>query len=70
MFKNDNASLTFNTSESLYCVWIRANETPGAPLIAVWVDPQMRAFENVTEADTATAAAVEVEEETPEPVDG
>jgi hypothetical protein len=45
MFNNDNASQNFVTPPSLYCVWIRANETPGAPLVTVWMDSKMRAFE-------------------------
>jgi hypothetical protein len=45
MFKTDNVSQNFVTTSNLYCVWIRANETPGAPLVAVWVDSKMRAFE-------------------------
>ena len=45
MFKSDNASQNFSATLDLYCVWIRATETPGAPLIAVWIDRKMRAFE-------------------------
>ena len=45
MFETDNASQNFITTPNLYCVWIRANETREAPLIAVWVDSRMRAFE-------------------------
>jgi len=29
---------------SLYCVWTTRDGTPGSPLIAVWIDPSMRAF--------------------------
>ena len=28
----------------LYCAWIRQDERPGAPLVAVWMDPVMSAF--------------------------
>jgi hypothetical protein len=45
MFKTDDVSQNFITTPNLYCVWIRATETPGAPLIAVWVDWKMRTFE-------------------------
>lgn len=45
MFRTDKVSQNFVTTSDLYCVWIRANETPGAPLVAVWVDSKMRAFE-------------------------
>ena len=31
--------------QPLYCVWIAANERPNAPLVSVWIDPAMRAFE-------------------------
>ena len=45
MFRNHDVSQDSAATPSLYCVWIRANETPGAPLIAVWMDSKMRAFE-------------------------
>jgi hypothetical protein len=32
-------------ASSLYCVWTTRDGTPGSPLIAVWIDPLMRAFE-------------------------
>ena len=35
-------------ASSLYCVWITRDGTPGSPLIAVWIDPSMRAFEGVS----------------------
>jgi hypothetical protein len=41
----DNASQNFVATQDLYCVWIRADKIPGAPLIAVWMDTKMRAFE-------------------------
>jgi hypothetical protein len=31
--------------QSLYCVWIAASEQPNGPLVSVWIDPAMRAFE-------------------------
>ena len=31
--------------KGLYCTWIRRNDLPGAPLVAVWIDPAMRSFE-------------------------
>jgi hypothetical protein len=45
MFKTENTSQDFATRQALYCVWIPANETPGAPLVCVWMDSMMRAFE-------------------------
>lgn len=57
------ASQNFATSQNLYCVWIRADETPGAPLIAVWIDTKMRAFNSVEHGSAYVAmdggAAVE-----------
>jgi hypothetical protein len=38
------------TRRDLYCVWIRSHEGPNAPLVSIWIDPEMRVFEtNVTE---------------------
>jgi hypothetical protein len=31
--------------KGLYCVWIRAGESSTAPLLAIWIDPAMSAFE-------------------------
>jgi hypothetical protein len=31
--------------QDLYRVWIRAHEGPNAPLVSIWIDPAMRAFE-------------------------
>jgi hypothetical protein len=57
------ASQNFATSQDLYCIWIRADETPGAPLIAVWIDTKMRAFNSVEHGSACVAtdggAAVE-----------
>jgi hypothetical protein len=33
----------------LYQVWIRAGRGPNGPLVSVWIDPQMRAYECVRE---------------------
>lgn len=41
----------------LYRVWIRAHEGENAPLISVWIDPAMRAFE----ASAGTEAACDME---------
>ena len=63
MFERDNASRNFATSQGLYCVWMRADETPGAALIAVWIDTKMRAFKSVEDGGACVAmdggAAVE-----------
>ena len=45
---------------SLYCVWIRAHEGENAPLIRVWIDPDMSMFDSqakVHEPDLAAACA-------------
>jgi len=45
---------------SLYCVWIRAHEGENAPLIRVWIDPEMSMFDSqakVHEPDLASAQA-------------
>lgn len=40
-----NIQDNFEARQSLYCVWIRPSEQPNAPLVSVWIDPAMRAFE-------------------------
>ena len=40
-----NNKKNLEARQSLYCVWIVANEQPNAPLVSVWIDPAMRAFE-------------------------
>jgi hypothetical protein len=55
MYKSDYASQKFATFQDLYCVWIRADETPGAPLIAVWIDTKMRAFNTVEKGSACVA---------------
>jgi len=63
MFDSDNASQNFVTSQGLYCVWIRATETPGAPLIAVWMDTKMRAFNAVDDGSACLTMYGEATEE-------
>jgi hypothetical protein len=43
MFKSENDLRI--TRQDLSCVWIRANENRGAPLVCIWTDAKMRAFE-------------------------
>jgi hypothetical protein len=57
MFKSENVLAEFATTRALYCVWIRADETPGAPLVSVWIDSKMRAFEDFGEAAEWTLTA-------------
>src|SRR5271163_4107768 len=60
--------------QGLYCVWMRAQETQGAPLIAVWIDPQMRAMEqdvnNFGESAVSPAFAVKSDGDGPYDDDG
>lgn len=32
-------------ASSIYCRWIRSEQREGSPLVAVWIDSEMRAFE-------------------------
>ena len=42
-FADNSERLT--THRGLYCVWVRATETGDMPMMARWVDPQMKACE-------------------------
>jgi len=52
MFKSENDLQI--TKRELSCVWIRVNENPGAPLVCIWTDEKMRAFE---EPETSSVEA-------------
>lgn len=56
--------LPIEQNKGLYCAWTRQNEQPGAPLVAVWIDPRMTNFEQQppAQAHCATNAAVACEE--------
>jgi hypothetical protein len=43
--------------QGLYCVWIRSQEIQGAPLIAMWIDPQMRALEQSLSNDSESVVS-------------
>jgi hypothetical protein len=45
MFRSKNDSRSIFPRQDLSCVWIRANESPDAPLVCIWTDAKMRAFE-------------------------
>ena len=45
MFNSTSTLLNFANPQGLYRVWIRANEAQDAPLVSIWIDPEMRAFE-------------------------
>jgi hypothetical protein len=53
MFKSENDLQI--TKKELSCVWIRVNENPGAPLVCIWTDEKMRAFE---EPETVTSRPI------------
>lgn len=66
MFKSGNLLQEFVTKQALYCVWIRASETPAAPLVSVWVDSEMHAFEGPGDEAWTLAADVGAAEDVPE----
>jgi hypothetical protein len=51
MLQTIHDEYTTPRASSLYCVWIPSRQVPGAPLIALWIDDQMRAFETNSLAD-------------------
>ena len=56
-------------ASSIYCQWIRENRELGAPLVAVWMDSEMRCFErrlsSTAELDPACQGAVQEPDEVP-----
>jgi hypothetical protein len=57
VLKSESVLQDFVTRQALYCVWTRAHETLGAPLVSLWVDSEMRAFEGLGEAVEWTISA-------------
>jgi hypothetical protein len=53
MFNNNSIFPDFADRRDLYRVWIRANGLDKAPLVSIWIDPKMSAFESEMEALTA-----------------
>jgi len=51
-------------ASSLYCVWTTRDGSPNSPLIAVWIDPSMRAFEEDFSL-TAQSESAEITSEEP-----
>jgi len=47
--------LPIGPEKQLYCAWIRQKERPGAPLVAVWIDPTMSAFAECAPVDPGAA---------------
>jgi hypothetical protein len=65
---NQNVPTSASASNKLYCVWIRANDNPGAPLVSVWIDPQIRAFtQQAQENDSHAAVGTEDGQEVVDP---
>ena len=49
--------------QGLYCVWIRAHDGENAPLIRVWIDPDMTMFESRATIHPEDLAALRAEPE-------
>jgi hypothetical protein len=59
--KFENFAARQTQRQGLYCVWIRAQETQGAPMIAVWIDPRMRGMEEgASDAEPIVSPALTV----------
>jgi hypothetical protein len=41
-------------ASSIYCRWIRNEQLPGSPLVALWIDSEMRGFEREFTPDSNT----------------
>jgi hypothetical protein len=52
-------------ASSLYCQWIRGNRKTGAPLVAVWIDRELRCFERHAEVNLDSGDALPVPSEEP-----
>lgn len=44
MLQTINAETRGRQASSLYCVWIKSAPEEDAPLVAIWIDREMRAF--------------------------
>jgi hypothetical protein len=44
-------------ASSIYCRWIRENRELGAPLVAVWMDSEMRCFERELSSNAGLRSA-------------
>lgn len=75
MFSDKNSLHNRTPRRSLYCIWIRAHEGANAPLVSIWIDPEMKAFEpdirqirqgsGLTETITLESDACVVDEDEP-----
>ena len=53
--------LSVPEASSLYCVWIQAQPYDASPLVAVWIDREMRTFERGCGDDAWAGAEVRTE---------
>jgi len=53
MLKTIEVEARARQASSLYCVWMRSAAREDAPLVAIWIDREMRAFadESASHAD-------------------
>jgi hypothetical protein len=49
-----NNSRNFTERRGLYCVWVRARNDGNAPLVSIWIDPTMAAFDPCQESGELT----------------
>ncbi len=54
MLQDVNKNLRNTQASSLYCVWIQP--APGSPLVAIWIDSEMRTFESQYQASHESIA--------------
>ena len=50
----------FNERRGLYRVWVPLHDDGKAPLISIWIDPNLRAFEFCTEEENPAGARTQV----------
>jgi len=51
---------TLLRASSLYCVWIPSRELSGPPLTALWIDDEMRVFEQENAPEVSAGDSGEV----------
>ena len=53
MFKAIEVEARARQASALYCVWMRSAAREDAPLVAIWIDLEMRAFAHERVSDKA-----------------
>jgi hypothetical protein len=53
-----NNCQNFATRPSLYCVWVPLHDDGRAPLVSIWIDPTMTAFERQRRHEDAGLCSV------------